>query len=288
VVDGGNWVNIISTQIKRQQNDPSEFGIVPFPIGYQALGGQGKAMSLREEIELQDRRILTQMGIPPELIYGGMTWSGSNISLRMLENLFLYYIHKHNTFLKFYTNYAARMSHKTAPKEIKLKPFKMADDIQQIQLRSTLGLQGRISETTALAFVDGVNLEAEAKQAENEAEYVKRIAIARQLTAARTSLEVSKTTNEGQVDIQAGTQMRQAQVGTAIQAPITDGFVAMTVPAIVNKLNTLSPAERATELRNLQLQSPEQFNAVTSQMMGSSAPLPEQRAPRRGPDKAVV
>jgi len=64
-IDGGAWMNIITTQLKRQQNDPNEIGIVPFPLGYQALGGQGKAMSLRDDIELQDRRILTQITRTP-------------------------------------------------------------------------------------------------------------------------------------------------------------------------------------------------------------------------------
>jgi hypothetical protein len=287
-IDGGSWVNIISTQIKRQQNDPSEFGIVPFPIGYQALGGQGKNMSLREEIELQDRRILTQMGIPPELIYGGMTWSGSNISLRMLENLFLYYIHKHNVFLRVFVNYAARMSGKKAPGTVKLKPFKMADDIQQIQLRSTLGIQGRISETSALAHVDGINLEAEAKQAEDEAIFVQRITAARQLSAAKVNLEVSKTTNEGQVDIQTQTAMRQNQDNTAAQTAITDGFVANTTQGLINKLNAMSYQERQLELKNLQQQDPQKFNEVTTAMMGGASQLPEKRAPRRGPETAQV
>jgi hypothetical protein len=152
-IDGGSWVSSVLTVLKRQQNDPNEIGVVPFPLGYQAVGGQGKALSLREEIELQDRRILTQMGVPPELIYGGMTWSGSNVSLRMLENLFLYYINKQNKFLKFLVKYAADNSSLECPKSVELSPFKMADDLQQINMLLQLGATGRISETTSLSQV---------------------------------------------------------------------------------------------------------------------------------------
>lgn len=267
-IDGGSWMNIITTQLKRQQNDPNEIGIVPFPIGYQALGGQGKVMSLREEIELQDRRILTQMGIPPELIYGGMTWSGSNISLRMLENLFLYYINKQNTFLRFFVKYAARMSGKVAPSEIKLKPFRMADDIQQMNLLSGLGMTGRISETTALSQISGIDLASEAKQMEVDREYVQRILAARQIANANVTQEITKITNNGQIENQAAGTLKQNAVGQSMQTSITDGFIATSVQGIVNKLKTIPYTERQAELRNLQINNPSQFNEVVSLLNG--------------------
>jgi hypothetical protein len=296
-IDGGSWVNIISTQIKRQQNDPNEIGITPFPLGYQALGGQGKAMSLREEIELQDRRLLTQWGIPPELIFGGMTWSGSNISLRMLENLFRYYVDQHNTFLDFLVNYASAQSGISKPDEVYLTPFKMADDIQQINLRSSLGAQSRISETSALAHVDGISLQAEAEQAEQDEQYVRRIMIARQKAAAMANLEISKETNLNQVDIQAETQVKQnninASAQSASQGGITDGYIATTVQGMINKLNSIPPQDRGRELMNLQSQNPGVYNQVVSQMFmqmpsNDDAALPQVRGPRRGADKAKV
>lgn len=296
-IDGGSWVNIITTQIKRQQNDPNEIGITPFPIGYQALGGQGKAMSLREEIELQDRRLLTQWGIPPELIFGGMTWSGSNISLRMLENLFRYYVDQHNTFLDFFVNYASAQSGINRPDEVYLMPFKMADDIQQINLRSSLGAQNRISESSALAHVDGITLQAEAEQAEQDLEYSRRIMVARQKAAAMANLEISKDSTLQQVNTQAEVQNRQNDVATsaqsASQSGITDGYIAMTMQGMINKLNSIPPQDRGRELLNLQSQNPSLYNQVVSQMFASvpesaNDPLPQAKAPRRGPEKAKV
>jgi hypothetical protein len=287
-IDGAAWMGIVATQLKRQQNDPNEIGVVPFPVGYQALGGQGKAMSLREEIELQDRRILTQLGIPPELIYGGMTWSGSNISLRMLENLFLYYINKQNTFIRFLVRYLARMTNKQAPSSVKLKPFKMADDIQQIQMLSNLGAQGRISESTALAQV-GINIADEAKQMEDDKPFLERIQAARQLAAAEVNKEVSQVTNEGQVDVNLRTQLLQGQETQSAQSNIGDGFIATTTRGFVNKFKDLSYADRQKELRNLQAKDPEVYMKVMAELNGVSAdPLPEVKGPRSTPDKAKV
>lgn len=294
-LNGSDWVGIITTQIKRQQNDPNEFGIVPFPVGYQAIGGQGKAMSLREEIEMQDRRIITQMGIPPELIYGGMTYSGGNVALRMLENLFVYYINKHNKFINFYCNYVASMSDINAPDKVELLPFRMADDIQQMQFLSALGAQGRISETTALSPIgkSGINLQQEATQAENDLDAMQRIFTARQKAQALAQLAISKDTTLGQNDIQGASALQQGNMNATIQsgAALVDGFVGNTTQGFINKLNAMTNIqERQNALRMLQAQDPSKYNEVISKMSGMNniTPLPEVRPQTGTPDKVTL
>ena len=289
-IDGGSWVSSVLTVLKRQQNDPNEIGVVPFPLGYQAIGGQGKNMSLREEIELQDRRILTQMGVPPELIYGGMTWSGSNVSLRMLENLFIYYINKHNKFLKFIVDYAARISKINPPTEVKLSPFKMADDIQQIQTLLQLGATGRISETESLSCVgNGINLSKQAAQMKLEEKDLEEIAMVRQRVMAKVQAEVSKISGVQNVDNNIDLAKTQNEHGQSAQGALVNGAVMQTVEGISNKLTQMNPIQRQATLKDLQAQSPGKFNAIIGKMHGfDSAPLPEQKPPRRSPDKAKV
>lgn len=290
-IDGNAWMNIITTQLKRQQNDPNEIGIVPFPLGYQALGGQGKAMSLREEIELQDRRILVQLSCPPELIYGGMTWQGSNVSLRMLENLFLYYINKQNKFIKFYTNFVSIHSDKTAPHDVKLSPFKMADDVQQSNMLLALGAQGRISETTALSQVgNGINLEYEAKQMEDDANAVKRIIESRQKLNAEISTFINKITTMDNIDTQLQANTAQQEHGIMEQSGLFNGIVMQTSEGIMNKINSLpSRQEKQQLLLNLQRENPTKFNEIVSKLNGvDSTPLPSVLPPRRGPETAKI
>jgi len=282
-LDGGSWVSSVLTVLKRQQNDPNEIGVLPGPLGYQAIGGQGKALSLREEIELQDRRILTQMGIPPELIYGGMTWSGSNVSLRMLENLFLYYINKQNKFLKFLVDYASKMGRVTAPSKVELSPFKMADDLQQINMLLQLGATGRISETTSLSQVgNGINLDKEAKQIESEQKSLETIQKIRQMVQAKVSAEVAKINGLDNVNNQIDIGKTQQEHTQSASGGLVNGAVMQTVTGIVNKMQTLNPIERQQTLTQLQQQSPEQFNAVVSQMHGIDLkPQPTVKPPRR-------
>lgn len=295
-IDGSAWMNIITTQLKRQQNDPNEIGIVPFPIGYQALGGQGKGMSLREEIELQDRRIVTQMGMPQELIYGGMSWSGSSVALRMLENLFLYYINKQNKFISFFTAYVANKSGINPPTKVELSPFKMADDLAQTNILLGLGAQGRISETTSLSQVgNGINIEQEAKQMEADADSMKRLRLARQELDAEISSYLNRLQTNENIDTQIGANLLQQEHSATASSGIVNGAIMQTVEGTVNQINALqSPIEKRKVLLDLQSKSPGQFNAViaklngTQQPLESTQPLPEQKPPRRGPDKAVI
>ena len=294
-IDGAAWMNVITTQLKRQQNDPNEIGIVPFPVGYQALGGQGKALSLRDEIELQDRRILTQLGVPPELIYGGMTWSGSNISLRMLENMFLYYINKQNKFIKFFVDYVSAKSRKTAPSDVKLSPFKMADDIQQSNMLSALGAQGRISETTALSQIgNGINLEKEADQMEADANAVQRIIEARQKLQTNVQNIMNKITTIEGVDTQIAGQVEQNNVGNLAQSSavsgLVNGAIMQTTNGLINKINSLKTRqEKQSVLLQLQRQDPKRYNEVVGALNGvDSEPLPTVKPPRSTPDKAKV
>lgn len=294
-IDGAAWMNVITTQLKRQQNDPNEIGIVPFPVGYQALGGQGKALSLREEIELQERRILTQLGIPPELIYGGMTWSGSNISLRMLENMFLYYINKQNNFIKFFVTYVARMSKRTAPTSVKMSPFKMADDIQQSNMLSALGAQGRISETTALSQIgNGINLEHEAEQMENDAKAVQRIIEARQKLQNNVQNIMNRISTIEGVDTQIAGQVEQSNATNLTQSSaasnLANGAIMQTTTGLINRVNSLKTRQEKQQfLMQLQQQDPMRYNEVVSALNGvNMESLPNAKPSRSTPDKAKV
>ena len=289
-IDGAAWKQTLTTQLKRMQNDPNEVGITPFPLGYQALGGQGKQLSLVQEIEMQDRRILVQLGIPPELIYGGMTWSGSNVSLRMLENLLLYYVNKQNAFLNHFVQYVAKHSGKEAPSAIELTPFKMADDIQQIQTLLTLGVQGRISETTALSGVgNGINLEKEAEQMEKDADAMERIVKARQRLQAAAQMAVSEFNQKRQIEMNAQGQVDQNDLSQSAASTLVNGIIMQTTQGIINKMNTMSAAEKQQVLNELQAKDPQKYQEIANALMGGlTQSLPEVKPPVRGPEKAKI
>ena len=89
------------------------------------------------------------MGVPLEMSFGGMSWSGSSVSLRMLENHFLIY---RRLLLRFVNWLKGKLRiYLTLPDvEIGFTEFKMADDIQRKQMVLQLNAAQKISDRTLL------------------------------------------------------------------------------------------------------------------------------------------
>lgn len=130
-----NWKEEMNKQLASHRRDPNYKAILPFPIGTERIGGDGKALMLTPEMDFLSKTIVGACGIPQEFIYGGtMNWSGSSVSLRTLENDFLHHrsqLLQMNIWLierlRLYLGVAA-------PQGIKFSDFKMADDIQKLQV----------------------------------------------------------------------------------------------------------------------------------------------------------
>lgn len=127
--------------------------IMPLPLGNQTIGGDGKALMLTQEIESWSNQILNGMGVPVEFIRGGLSYAGTNVSMRMMENMFLGYISRQKALAKFVMKQvAAYLGWPEA--NIRFKPFKMADDLQRKAYLFQLNQANKVSDTTLLADSD--------------------------------------------------------------------------------------------------------------------------------------
>jgi len=173
------------------------------------------------------------------------------------------------------------------PTKVQLAPFKMADDIQQSNMLIALGAQRRISETTSLSQVgNGINLEAEAKQTEADAEAMKRIMTARNEIDTMVSNYLNKLTTQENIDTQIGANLQQQEHTSLASSGIVDGAIMQTPDGIVNKLNAITdPNQKRQILLDLQRQNPQQFNVVIARLNGvqqttEDKPLPQVKPPR--------
>jgi len=81
------------------------------------------------------------------------SWSGSQVSMRLMENSFLGYISRHRQMARWIMKMVAHyMSWPEAT--IRFKPFKMADDLQRKAYFLQLNQSGKLSDTTLLADSD--------------------------------------------------------------------------------------------------------------------------------------
>lgn len=90
--DPGSMLNMrkyrdtVLNAVKQHRVDPADAYFMPFPVGYQAIGGEMKALNVDAEIKLTNEEIMNAMGFPQEFFYGSITVQAAPVALRMLEN----------------------------------------------------------------------------------------------------------------------------------------------------------------------------------------------------------
>lgn len=249
----GNWKDRIGKEIGRHRRDPLYIPVFPIPVGYQNVGGEGKALMLSQEIRVWSEHIISGMGVPPELLFSGVSWSGSNVSLRMLENEFLGDRKDNLALVRFIMRQIA--AHLGWLKiTLRFKPFKMADDLQRAAFDLQLAQQKKLSFQTLLEGRDydfnqeqdrvkkelPNELELGRKQQEYQAETAGRSQVtqtqyqvkAQQLLAAAQPQQPEMGQEGGQPAQQGGEQAPQ-QGGEAPARPSVggdDAIVRMSSP----------------------------------------------------------
>jgi len=140
------WRGKIEEEIRKWKIDPNYISIVPIPLGMQNFSGDSKILSVTPEIKATEDSIITGIGIIPEIIRGGASWSGSNVSLRVVENTFLNHRDDMHSYLEFVIDSISR--HTGMPKiSVKMSDFKMADDLEKKKLMINAS-QGPSSEAS--------------------------------------------------------------------------------------------------------------------------------------------
>jgi hypothetical protein len=159
----GKWRTQIEAQIKKWKKDPNHIGVFPIPIGYQELGGNARTLLLTPEMKFLEESIINSLGVPLEFIKGGTTWTGSSISLRIVENHFITYRELLTDFLNHFLVDKLVNVLNYPEVTLKFKKFKMADDAESKQLAINLNASGKISDSRLLdEFGYSYNDESEA------------------------------------------------------------------------------------------------------------------------------
>ena len=158
----GSWKGKIEAEILKWKRDPNRISIVPLPVGQLNFGGDGKMLLVTNEIKQVDEDIMIGIGVIPEIIKGGASWSGSNVSLRVVENTFL----NHRKSMQGFIDWTVGKISKylgIAEVSAKMEDFKMADDVQRKSMLMNAAANGQISFETALKELE-LNPDAEYKQ----------------------------------------------------------------------------------------------------------------------------
>lgn len=289
--------------------------IMPYPVGFQSIGGDGKALMLSQEIGVWSEQILAGMGVCREMIYGGLSFSGSNVSLRMMEVSFLNYRNQLMKLVDWVTHKLHLYLDWDEPRT-RLKDFKMADDLQRKMYVMQLNQMQKVSDTTLLSESDFDRVKEDElmqKELADRLQILKKNQLAQAeiqgemgITAARYQVKTQTEMANLQQEAQAKQQYKQQEQQQAAQGAMAMGqnplaLVKMNpelafpqptldirkVPfQIAEQMEQMEPAEAEKWMTDLSERFPDLASLVRQAReigLGGSLmkPLPEQLPPRR-------
>lgn len=146
----GKWKTQIEGELAKWRKDRNYIPILNFPIGFEQIGGEGRALLLGPEVQQELQQVIASMAVPQEFVFGGLTWTGSSITLRMLENTFQGMRDGLQRFVRFLVSTLSRyLGYKQI--DIYMAELKMADDIQRQQILMNLEATNKVSTTRLLS-----------------------------------------------------------------------------------------------------------------------------------------
>lgn len=215
-MDPQDFVDFAAKMFQRKRRDPTEPFVAPYPIGLQQFGGEGRSLFMMQEYRAAAELTAVACGVPQEFLFGGLTYSGSSVSMRMLENEFITDHDDLNGFLDWAQKRIAWVMDWPVI-SIKQADFKMADDLARVGMKAQLAGQGKYATDGVLQHLGTTFAEQQPLLVE-EARLESDLHMRRQIEAARAQARAQSVMAREQMDFQ------QAHGGApAEQAPEQGG-----------------------------------------------------------------
>lgn len=200
----------VKTGLKKHRRDPLTIMHSPIPVETSQIGGDGRALLTLGEVKDAEDSIIASMGIPREFIYGGLSMTGSAITLRMLENQLLTYTSELNELTQWITNRSCKIIGWNSL-DVELTEFKLIDDVQQKQLIMQLNQSSQLISNTTIAELNNFDLTKERQRRMQEALDEVRFQQELQLKVQKLQQSLAQQTR-AQASLGQGMQYDQQQV----------------------------------------------------------------------------
>jgi hypothetical protein len=141
------WRAEIEMAVKKWRRDPNYIAIFPIPTGFQQVGGDARALSVIDEMRFMQETMIVGLQVPKEFLLGGMSWSGSSVTFRMVENFFLNHIRGLKQLMQFVIEKVSNAT-KLKPIDTGMTRLKWVDDVQQKSLLMQASSAQKISDDT--------------------------------------------------------------------------------------------------------------------------------------------
>jgi len=241
------WRQELESSIKKWRRDPLHIMFAPAALGVTMMGGQGRSLLTLGEVKEAEDNIIAAMGIPREFLYGGLSFTGSAITLRMLENqLETYTSHLNEQLGWIITQTAQILGWKNA--EAHYTPFKLIDDAAQKQSLLNLNqMKPLVSDGTILDLHD-IDINKERAKRQQELLDETRFQI-------ETQHKVAKLQNSL---VQQATQEAQSGTGLAYNPQA----VIAQAEQIIAQMQQMDPGSQKSLMAQLSQEDPVMYAVV--------------------------
>lgn len=195
-VNMGDFMSQVRAMIRRRRRDPASWFTLPFPVQYQALGGDATQLAPRELLDQGMEFLLSSAGAPIELFKGSLSVQAFPAAARIFESTWKMLVVANNTLLRWIINQTAQIM-SWEPVSATLLPVTIADDMARNMAILQLAMGQAASATTGLRTL-GLNWKDEQRRLADEARF-------------QTELQADLQEEMAQADF--GQQIAKAQFG---------------------------------------------------------------------------
>jgi hypothetical protein len=148
-VNMGDFTSQVRGMIRRRRRDPAPWFVLPFPVQYQALGGDASQLAPKDLLDQGIQQLLNDAGTPVELYNGTLSLQTAPVALRLFETTNLALVRANNEFIKWVIRQVTQIMQWEAVKA-SLKRVTYADDISRQMAMLQLMTGQQVSGTTGL------------------------------------------------------------------------------------------------------------------------------------------
>lgn len=211
------WRGRIEDELKKWRQDKNYVPIMPFPVGFQFIGGTFKNLDTTPEMQNLLLNILAGMGMQSEFVYGGSSYTGTSFSVRMLANQMASH---RSEMLEFVNGFFIPMIAETFEiKKVKthFTELKFADDVQRKTLFLQLNAQNKLSTGTLLSEL-GLDANVELQKIKDELKNQGEVMAAQMVEQEKAKAKAMIENIKGQIRAQIQQQAMAAEVQMEMEA----------------------------------------------------------------------
>jgi hypothetical protein len=139
-MDLTKWKTKLEIELAKHRVNKRHKAVMPYPVGISRIGENANMMFTENILQHLAQEISVAIGSALDMVMGRMTYSGGNIRLKFLKNIYAVDLGELQRLVDWWADSVCYFR-QIAPNKVKIPDFQMADDLQRTQ--QLIGLYDR-------------------------------------------------------------------------------------------------------------------------------------------------